>query len=230
MGDGLAAAIAAGVVRREDVFVQTKFTPIPGQDPQRLPYDPQAPLEAQVRQSVAASLRNLKTPYIDSLVLHFTISPHDDMMAAWRTIEEFVRAGQVKQLSISNFYDTRTFDALWDDAVVKPAVLQNRFYKDTAYDVDLRARCRERGIAYQPFWMLTANPHVIQSPAHAEIAARRGLTGPQLFYRFLMDIGCVPLSGTTNAQHMNEDVAVVTAPPLGPGEVSTILGLLPAPA
>src|SRR5579863_9144359 len=69
VGQGLAAAYSAGLVTREDVFLQTKFTYQRGQD-HRLPYDPAATLSVQVAQSMASSLEHLATDYVDSYVLH----------------------------------------------------------------------------------------------------------------------------------------------------------------
>src|SRR5271165_2923009 len=43
VGAGLAAALAAGM-SRTDFYVQTKFTTVSGQDRNRIPYDPHAPL------------------------------------------------------------------------------------------------------------------------------------------------------------------------------------------
>src|SRR6185503_18404648 len=47
VGAGIAAAIQRGIVRREEVFLQTKFTFQAGQD-HRLPYDPRASVATQV--------------------------------------------------------------------------------------------------------------------------------------------------------------------------------------
>jgi aryl-alcohol dehydrogenase-like predicted oxidoreductase len=69
VGQGLAVAYRAGVVTRDDVFLQTKFTYQPGQD-HRLPYDPEAGLSLQVTQSMAGSLEHLGTDHVDSYVLH----------------------------------------------------------------------------------------------------------------------------------------------------------------
>jgi len=62
---------------RSDLFIQTKFTSFDGQDPNRVPYDKDAPLEDQVLQSVEVSLKNLRTTYIDSLVLHSPMNTHE---------------------------------------------------------------------------------------------------------------------------------------------------------
>src|SRR5579862_6040345 len=68
-GEGIAAAIRAGIVTRADLFLQTKFTYVNGQD-QRLPYDPKASFATQVSQSMASSLEHFGTDYVDSFVLH----------------------------------------------------------------------------------------------------------------------------------------------------------------
>src|SRR5580698_7296699 len=69
VGQAIAAAIESGLVVRDDLFVQTKFTFRRGQD-SRLPYDPNAPIPVQVEQSFASSLKQLRTERIDSYLLH----------------------------------------------------------------------------------------------------------------------------------------------------------------
>ena len=76
VGEGLAAAYRAGVVTRDDLFLQTKFTYRPGQD-HRLPYDPAAAFSIQVAQSMASSLDHLGTGHVDSYVLHGPSSNYD---------------------------------------------------------------------------------------------------------------------------------------------------------
>ena len=65
VGRGISAAIAGGLVTRDELFLQTKFTFRPGQD-HRLPYDPAAPIAVQVQQSFDKSLEHLQTETIDS--------------------------------------------------------------------------------------------------------------------------------------------------------------------
>ena len=69
VGAGLAPCLATGLTR-SDLYLQSKFTPVDGQDPARLPYDPNDGVAIQVEQSFHNSLRNLRTSYLDSLVLH----------------------------------------------------------------------------------------------------------------------------------------------------------------
>src|SRR4051812_10590060 len=63
VGQAVAVSVASGLVAREDLFLQTKFTHRRGQD-HRLPYDPGAPIPTQVEQSFSSSLENLGTGVI----------------------------------------------------------------------------------------------------------------------------------------------------------------------
>jgi diketogulonate reductase-like aldo/keto reductase len=208
-GVGLALeALGKQGLHREHIFLQTKFTPLAGQDPERVPYNPDAPLEEQVRQSFATSQDNLGTDYVDSLVLHSPLPRFDQLMTVWRAMENIYDQKGARQLGISNCYDLAVFKRLHDEARVKPTVLQNRFYAETGYDQELRAYCREFGVVYQSFWTLTANPHILKSRVVQELARQYQRTEAQIFFRFLTQIGIVPLTGTTSDQHMQEDLAI----------------------
>ena len=202
-------------ISRKDLFIQTKFTPLRGQDQSKpLPYDPRASLPQQVQQSFATSLKNLNTDYIDSLVLHSPLQSHDLNMQVYREFEKFVDEGRVKQLGISNLYDLEGLKRLYDDARHKPSVIQNRFYAETQFDSDIRQFCREKNIFYQSFWTLTANPQILSHPLVKQLAEQRHGTSAQVLFRFLLDIGLTPLTGTTNEQHMKEDLDVLEWPSL----------------
>jgi diketogulonate reductase-like aldo/keto reductase len=86
---------------------------------------------------------------------------------------------------------------------------QNRLYAETGYDKELRAFCREWAIVYQSFWTLTANPHILGSRVVQELARIHRKTEAQIFFRYLMQIGIVPLTATTSDQHMQEDLAIL---------------------
>jgi diketogulonate reductase-like aldo/keto reductase len=200
--------LKANGLRREDLFVQTKFTPLSGQDPQSVPYDPHASPESQVAQSFESSQKNLKTDYVDSLVLHSPVSPYSRLLKIWKAMETIHRAGGARQLGISNCYDPQLLRMLHADVAVKPAVVQNRFYAQSGYDADLRHWCSGHGVVYQSFWTLTANPHILASPAVGSLAQQYGKTQAQIFFRFLTQAGIVPLTGTTSERHMHEDLRI----------------------
>jgi diketogulonate reductase-like aldo/keto reductase len=207
VGAGVAASLGANL-SRADLYLQTKFTPLSGHDPRRIPYDSQAPIPEQVAQSFEVSLHNLRTDYIDGLVLHSPLPSVKQTQEAWTAMEALVQTGKVGQLGISNCYQLQQLEALYDGARVKPAVIQNRFYADTRYDRNIRAYCRRRHIIYQSFWTLTANPNVLSSAPMTELTEKYQRTAPQILFRYLTQIGAAPLTGTSSEQHMREDLAI----------------------
>ena len=195
-------------IHRDSLFVQTKFTPLSGQDPFNIPYDPSLPIAGQVRQSVQVSLKNLNTKYLNSLLLHSPLPTHEQTLEAWQVLEECHREGIVHQLGISNCYELDDLELIFNDAIVKPSVLQNRFYAQTDYDKKIRKWCCEKNIAYQSFWALTANQHILDYPALQHLAAGRQVTAEQLFFRFLTQQLIIPLIGTCSERHMQEDLSI----------------------
>lgn len=195
-------------IERETLFLQTKFTPLAGHDPQNIPYDKNVPLEQQVAQSFTVSLKNLQTEYVDSLLLHSPFGPYSALVSGWRAMEAIQQSGGARQLGICNCHDLGLLKALYDDAEVKPTIIQNRFYRETGFDVGLRRWCLEQGIVYQGFWVLTANPHILANPKVQTMAGKYGKTEAQLFFRYLNQLNVVPLTGTCSVHHMQQDLNV----------------------
>jgi len=211
VGEALNSLTSLGL-RREDVFLQTKFTPLGGQDPRNVPYDSKAPLPVQVHQSLAQSLRNLQTSYIDSLVLHSPVGSFETTLTVWRAMEDLVHRGEVRQLGMSNCYDPAFLERLVRETILKPQVIQNRFYAETGYDKELRAFCRKQGIYYQSFWTLSANPHILSHPAVTRVADHYGITSAQVLFHYLQRMDIIPLTGTSSITHMQEDLAALDLP------------------
>lgn len=208
VGEGINAALQRGLLTRDQLYLQTKFTPLNGQDPQQIPYDPKADLDQQVEQSIQTSLRNLQTDYLDGLVLHSPLADRGQLLTVWRAMETLYQRGVVRQLGISNCYDPALLAFLYGRADIKPAVVQNRFYADSGYDSEIRAFCDQHDMIYQSFWTLTANPSILASAEIKSLAAKYQRSPAQIFFRYLTQHGIVPLTGTTSAQHMREDLAV----------------------
>jgi len=208
VGLGIRTAMDAIGLSREDIFIQTKFTSLDGQDPDNLPYERDAKLEDQVRQSIHASLQNLQVDYIDSVLLHSPMRTDEETLRVWRVLEEFVPQ-QIHSLGISNCYKPQKLKWLYQQAQVKPKVLQNRFHEKTNFDVELRAVCKEYGMTYQSFWTLTTNRNALASPAWKKMASEKGLTSQTLMYAYMMTNGHTPLSGTKSTVHMEEDVDIM---------------------
>jgi diketogulonate reductase-like aldo/keto reductase len=207
VGAGIAASLKQGVTRA-DLYLQTKFTALSGQDSKRIPYDPKAPLSHQVSQSVEVSLKNLQTAYLDCVLLHSPMPTMTQTLSAWRALETLTETGLVRQLGISNCYNADQLKSLDEAARIKPAVVQNRFYADTNYDRDVRAYCDQQQIIYQSFWTLSANPHLLVHKTIASLSSAYKRTPAQILFRYLTQIGIVPLTGTKSEIHMREDLAI----------------------
>jgi len=207
VGVGLENAYAKGI-KREDIFIQTKFTPISGQDEGNMPYFASDDIQTQLEKSFMTSKENLKTDFIDSYVIHSPFGPIEDFIGVYKTMEEFVQCGQVGQIGLSNCYDFNLLLYLYDVAEVKPKVIQNRFYADTEYDKEIRQFCKDAKIEYQSFWSLTANPDILKSDEMQKLIAKYKKTIPQIFYKFLNQIDVTPLNGTTSKLHMLQDLDI----------------------
>ena len=222
VGQGIAAATARGLVTRDELVLQTKFTFQPGQD-HRLPYDPAAGIGTQVEQSLASSLAHLGVERIDSYVLHGPSRRTGLGSAdwqAWRAMEAAQQAGLVRWLGVSNVALDQLV-ALCSEARVAPRFVQNRCFAVTAWDRAIREFCTANRIVYQGFSLLTANRQVLADPRLAQISARHGRTPCQVVFRFALEVGMLPLTGTTSAQHMREDLAALDFR-LTPDEVAGI--------
>jgi diketogulonate reductase-like aldo/keto reductase len=196
-------------VTRDELFLQTKFTFIGGQD-QRLPYDPRAPIATQVEQSFASSLEHLQTDRIDSYVLH---GPSQRLglgaadWEAWRAMEAIQASGRVRFLGISNV-TLEQLQLLLRQAKSPPQFVQNRCYAARGWDRDVRQFCQANHIRYQGFSLLTANRQVLAHPEVVRLAKQYGRSPAQIIFRFALDVGMLPLTGTTDAKHMQADLAV----------------------
>ena len=209
VGQGIAAAIRRGLVKRDDLFLQTKFTFREGQD-HRLPYDPAAPIATQVEQSFASSLEHLGVETLESYLLHgpsrrIGWSPND--WSAWRAMESIQRSGKTRLIGVSNV-TLEQLEELFREAGVKPSFVQNRCYASKGWDCHVREFCTANKIIYQGFSLLTANQDVLSHSAVGRIANRHGRTPSQIIFRFALDVGMLPLTGTTSTSHMQADLSV----------------------
>lgn len=222
VGRAVASFTHSGRCVREDLFLQTKFTSLGGQD-QRLPYDRTAPVAVQVAESMRSSLEHLQTTYLDAYILHGPsssrgINAHD--WAAWRAMEVLQDDGLARVLGISNV-SLEQLRILHEGSRVKPAFVQNRCFAVSGWDREVRAFCAANGIGYQGFSLLTANPAALRSRAVAQAARRLAKSAAQVVFRFALEVGMIPLTGTSNASHMREDLACVDFE-LEPDEVRAI--------
>jgi diketogulonate reductase-like aldo/keto reductase len=210
VGEAIQASIGAGICQRKDLFLQSKYTYKAGQD-HRLPYDPAAPLPTQVEQSFTQSLLNLHTNYLDSYVLHGPLHPNEfgpEDQSVWKAMEELKRAQKTRFLGVSNV-TAKQLKTLLETASIPPAFVQNRCYATTGWDHEVRAICQQANIRYQGFSLLTANRQILSHPDFLTLTINTGCTGPQLIFAFAKHLNMLPLIGSTQIKHLQEDQAAM---------------------
>jgi len=207
VGEALLALAKEGMTR-EKLFLQTKFTPANGQD-HRTPYDVKASIATQVRQSFESSLAHLHTDHLDSYVLHGPYARRglgSEDWEVWAAIEAQYDAGRTKMIGVSNV-SADQLTLLCEQAKHKPMVVQNRCYAAFGWDKAVRDICRAHQIVYQGFSLLTANREIFIEPAVRAMATKYETGVAQIVFRFSQQVGMLPLTGTTNQQHMREDLS-----------------------
>jgi diketogulonate reductase-like aldo/keto reductase len=225
---GVGAALVGSGVPRDALFVQTKFTYQRGQD-HRLPYDARATLALQLQQSFESSLEHLGLLVIDSYVLHGPWASSGwtrQDREVWGAMQALQQEGRVRMLGISNV-SLEQLAELCDGEAAAPAFVQNRCYARDGWDRQVRAFCKQHGIVYQAFSLLTANRRELAGSAVRSIAQRLRATVPQVVFAFAAALEMLPLTGTTDPQHMRQDLAS-SALALSAAEVDTLLHIASA--
>jgi diketogulonate reductase-like aldo/keto reductase len=163
-----------------------------------------------VKQSFESSLKNLHTDYLDSYLLHGPYS-HPDLgnedWEVWSVLEELYKSGKARFIGISNV-NVEQLELLTEKAEIKPMVVQNRCFAAQGWDREVRDYCKAHHIVYEGFSLLTGNRFVLQNPVVQDIARELERTPEQVVFRFSIQIGILPLTGTTSELHMKEDLLV----------------------
>jgi len=192
-------------IKREDLWIQTKFTSLDGQDRNKpLPYDPTKELREQILESFSTSTKNLRTSYLDSYILHSPEDTDEDTMEAWKVLIDLQNAGSVRMIGISNTYDVSTVKMLAKEHKVE--VVQNRWYERNDWNKDVVRYCKANGGMYQSFWTLTGSPNLLADKRVVALATQHSCTPEQIVYRVAQINGVTPLAGSKNDQHVRDGV------------------------
>lgn len=92
--EGVGNALRKSGIPREKLFVTTKVWISNAGD-------------EKAARSIDESLRRLQTDYIDLLLVH---QPFGDYYGTYRAMEKACKAGKVRAIGLSNFYDARFVD------------------------------------------------------------------------------------------------------------------------
>lgn len=189
--EGVGKAIVNCGVPRQELFITTKIWVSDSG-------------EEKATASIERSLRELRTDYIDLLLIH---QPFGDYPGTWRAMERAVRDGKVRAIGLSNFYADRFVDlALYAD--IKPAVNQlmtNVFCQRWEEEKEMRpygARVMAWGPLAQGKEDLAANPVL------AGLARKYGKTPQQVALRYLLDRGIIAIPKSTHPDRMRQNLDV----------------------
>jgi len=230
VGEALRESFDAGTLRRDELFLQTKFTYRAGQD-ERIPYDPKAPFPDQVRQSLESSLSHLGVSYVDSYILHGPLLNHgitETDLEVWQTMECLLDEGKVKSLGLSNT-KLDQLQTLGQNVRIQPHFVQNRCFASTYWDRSVRMFCNENAIRYQGFSLLTANLNCFGAAEFEAVCTKHQKTFAQVIYRFADQVGMMPLCGSKTRTHLDEALNLESFT-LAPTDVSLIEKLIELPA
>lgn len=187
---GVGEAVASSGVPRGELFVTTKTWTGGYTDTAR---------------SIDASLRALRTDYVDLLLVH---EPSGDVAGIWRALEEAHRAGKARAVGVSNFLG-RDFERLLDAAEVVPTVdqLECHAYRQQR---DMQAVCAERGVLMTSWSPLAAGRNgFFSDPVLSEIAEAHGVTVAQVGLRWLVQRGIPVIPKSSDPRRMRENLDVL---------------------
>jgi diketogulonate reductase-like aldo/keto reductase len=214
---GVGEALRASGVTREQIFVTTKLAA------EIKTYD-------EAARSIDGSLKALGFDTIDLMIIH---SPQpwrrfgsadrflEGNREAWRALEDAYNAGKLRAIGVSNF-ERVDLDNILASCSVRPIVNQVLAHISNT-PAELIRYTQAQGIlveAYSPI----AHGELLKNDKVREMAARYGVSVPQLSIRYDLQLGLLPLPKTTNPAHMksNADVDFVIS-----GEDMELLKNLP---
>ena len=165
--------------------------------------------------SIDESLCKMQLDYIDLMIIHSPqpwaeVNKSDNRYVegnreAWRALEDALTAGKVRAIGVSNFLE-QDIESLCETAKVKPMVNQVLCHISNT-PLQLIDYCRQRGIvmgAYSP----VAHGEALKNPQIGAMAAKYGVSIPQLCIRYCLQLGMITLPKTANPDHMRTNASL----------------------
>lgn len=199
---GVGEGVRTAGIPREELFVTTKVAA------EHKDYESAA-------RSIDESLAAMGLDYLDMMIIHspqpwVEVNQSDDRyfegnLEVWRALTDAYKAGKIRAIGVSNF-QKEDIDNIWDNAEVKPMVNQVLCHISNT-PLGLIDYCQSKGTvmeAYSP----VAHGEALKNPKIAEMAARYGVTIPQLCIRYDLQLGMITLPKTANPEHMKSNADV----------------------
>ena len=136
-------------------------------------------------------------------------------------MENMVDSGRVKSIGISNC-NVGQLRELIRGARIKPEYVQKRCFANTGWEKEMRELCKAHGIIFQGYSILTANRYLNKDHKMLNIAKRHGKTVQQIIFRFALQMGMTPLTGSSSQLHLDEDLSVYDSFELSAKEIAVI--------
>jgi len=161
-------AIRESGLKREEIYVTTKYSGLDGLD---------------VQTSIYNSLKNLGLSYVDLYLIHHPRLATPDIPTAWKEFEKIIADGLAKSIGVSNF-DESQLKILLGSAKVKPAVNQIMVHPYVlSQQAPTISYARTHGIVTEAYSPLIPITHMPGGPVDAPvdvIAKRLGVTPDQV--------------------------------------------------
>lgn len=162
-----------------------------------------------VKYSVEQSLKNLKTNYLDLLLIHWPANAKqfdnwkEINAETWKAMEELYKSGVVKTIGVSNFMLTQ-IEALLETAEVIPAVNQIEFHPGYTQQsvVDF---CKEQGIAIEA-WSPIGSGRLLKDEDLLEIAEKYNVSPAILCIQFCLQSGVIVLPKSENPVNIKNNL------------------------
>jgi alcohol dehydrogenase (NADP+) len=218
VGQALEAALAAGGIAREDLFVTTKLWNT-NHRPER------------VEPAFHASLDRLRLNYLDLYLIHtpFAFQPGEEqdprdqngnivydrdvtLLDTWRALESLVDGGRCRAIGLSDI-NLEGLLPIYESARIKPAVVQVESHPYLP-ETELLEFCREKGIVLLAFAPLGhgMRPGPLEDPVVLAIAARVGKTPAQVLLAWAVQRGTALLTTPRSAERARENFNISALP------------------
>ena len=201
------AALDASGIPREQIFLTTKVDNS-NHEPER------------AAASIARSLEDLRTDYVDLLLVHWPLPTlyGGDVALPWPALEEAFSAGGARAIGLSN-YEREHVEAVRAVATVLPHVLQveaHPFLPNNA----LRTYAQGLGMVFEA-WSPLARGRAITDPTLRTIGDELGVSAAQVTLRWAIDRGHVVFPKTLSSQRMATNIDAFSFS-LNPGQTARI--------
>lgn len=191
LGSAVKKAIAAGMVKREELFITTKAYI------QQMGY-------GKTIQAFYESLNKLGLDYLDLYLIHM---PLGDYYGAWQAMEDLYEAGKIRAIGVCNFDGARLMDLCYN-ARIRPMVNQierHPHYQRTE-ELAIMKKFEIQPEGWAPF--AEGLKGMFTEPVLQRIAEKHGKTVPQIILRWDIQQGVVIIPKSVHKNRMEENMAV----------------------